>query len=66
MMVQSLLQMASAVVGKAMPGPETQQVRVYIDEQIQLYVNCVGACERIYKTPVPFAFTVSSPRICNL
>lgn len=42
-----------------MPGQEYQQTRSWIDEQIMLYVNYVGACERIYKTPIPIAFTVS-------
>ena len=53
------LQICTSIVGNAMPGPEFQQARTHIDEQIVLYVNYVGACERIYKTPIPIAFTVS-------
>ena len=54
----AVLQTCTSVVGNAMPGPEFQQARLWIDEQIALYVNYVGACERIYKTPIPIAFTV--------
>ena len=55
-----LLQICTSIIGSAMAGPEFQQARTHIDEQIVLYVNYVGACERIYKTPIPIAFTVSS------
>ena len=52
--------MASSIMGAAMPGHEFDQTRAHIDDQLVLYVNCVGACERIYKSPVPHAFSVGS------
>ena len=41
-----------------MPGIEFAQTRSTVDEQLALYTNYVGACERIYRTPIPIAFTV--------
>ena len=57
------MQICTSIIGNAMPGPDFQQARTHIDEQIVLYVNYVGACERIYKTPIPIAFTVSTPKL---
>ena len=53
------MQVCTSILGCAMPGQEFKQTRTWVDEQIMLYVNYVGACERIYKTPIPIAFTVS-------
>lgn len=57
------VQVCTSILGNAMPGPEFQQTRTLIDEQITLYVNYVGACERIYKTPIPIAFTVKLSKL---
>lgn len=50
--------MVSSIIGRALVGDEFKQTRVWIDEQLTLYVNYVGACERIFKTAIPVAFTV--------
>ena len=52
------MQVVSSIIGRAMPGDTFQQTRVWADEQVMLYVNYVGACERISKTPIPLAYTV--------
>ena len=52
------MQVVSSIMGRAMPGDSFQQTRVWADEQVMLYVNYVGACERISKTPIPLAYTV--------
>jgi putative membrane protein len=31
---------------------------VYLDQNVQLLVDCIGACERIRNTPLPFAYVV--------
>ena len=56
------VQVVSSIIGRAMPGDSFQQTRAWADEQIMLYVDYVGACERISKTPIPLAYTVSRLR----
>ncbi len=33
-------------------------VLVYLDQNVQQLVDCIGGCERIRKTPVPFAYVI--------
>jgi putative membrane protein len=33
-------------------------VFVYLDQNVQGLVDCIGGCERIRKTPVPFAYVI--------
>lgn len=55
----AFLQLASSIVGKVMAERGFEIERNRMDEEILQYVNLVGACERIYKTPNPHAFNVS-------
>jgi len=35
-------------------------IAVEMEQQVTIYVNCTGGCERIFKTPVPLAYTRSA------
>lgn len=39
-------------------GLITDYVAMTIDQNVQLLVDCLGACERIHNTPIPFAYMV--------
>jgi ion channel-forming bestrophin family protein len=50
---------ASLVLQKAkMAGKISEFAQINIDQNIQLLVDYVGGCERIHKTPLPFAYVV--------
>ena len=38
-------------------APPVCCAQLMMEEQVTLYVNMAGACERIYKTPIPPAYT---------
>jgi putative membrane protein len=40
--------------------------QVYLDQNVQLLVDCMGACERIRNTPLPFAYVVHLRRALML
>lgn len=39
-------------------GAISEYVTVMLDQNVQLLVDYLGACERIYKTPLPFVYVV--------
>ncbi len=39
-------------------GALSEYARAAADQNIQQLVDCIGACERIHKTPLPFAYVV--------
>lgn len=39
-------------------GLVTDYQQMAIDQNVQLLVDCIGACERIHRTPLPFAYVV--------
>lgn len=39
-------------------GVLSEYARVAADQNLQLLIDCIGACERIHKTPLPFAYVV--------
>ena len=39
-------------------GVISDQLLVALDQNVQLLIDYLGACERIHKTPLPFAYTV--------
>jgi putative membrane protein len=39
-------------------GVVSDYVAMTLDQNVQLLVDCVGSCERIYKTPLPFVYVV--------
>lgn len=39
-------------------GLVTDYQQMTIDQNVQLLVDCIGACERIHRTPLPFAYVV--------
>ncbi|GAX75090.1 hypothetical protein CEUSTIGMA_g2534.t1 [Chlamydomonas eustigma] len=38
------------------------QQQTFLEDQVSLYVNMAGACERIYRTPIPAAYTRHTSR----
>ncbi|TFW16596.1 bestrophin family protein [Duganella callida] len=45
-------------LAQALPGTEPGTTRWLVDAQINELEKCVGACERIQTTPIPFAYSV--------
>ncbi len=49
----------SAALAKARAdGVISDYIQVYLDQNVQLLMDYLGACERIRKTPLPFAYMV--------
>ena len=44
----------SSIIARAVPD---QQLRAAMDEQVAIYINDAGACERILKTCLPMCYT---------
>ena len=47
-------------------GAISEYVFVALDQNVQLLVNYLGACERIHGTPLPFAYMVHVRRVILL
>ena len=54
--------MLSAIVNEAAARGLHPIQRSQIEAEVSLYVNMAGACERIYKTPIPAAYTRHTSR----
>lgn len=51
-------QMTAAIVDARDRGLITDRVHIALDQNVQLLVDYLGGCERIRKTPLPFAYVV--------
>lgn len=56
------LRVSTRLVEARAAGHLTDYVMVAIDSNVQLLVDYIGACERIMKTPLPFAYVVQLRR----
>lgn len=46
------------IEGARRAGVVTELEQVYLDQNVQLLIDYIGACERIHTTPLPFAYAV--------
>lgn len=52
------VKLSAGIKGARDTGVVTDYQQLALDQNVQLLVDCIGACERIHRTPLPFAYVV--------